>query len=926
MKRIWGIVLVAMLVLLPVSSLADDLLVDAADSYETAEFSDGYAPYYQDGLYGIVRYDGSIVSKPGYLDMHAYGAGMWPVMGEDGWSFVDMDGDTVLAGPYDWAESFVGGVCSVVIDGESAVIDADGQYVVEPGMWDSISAYNAAGVACVAIDGKWTLIDRQGTQLTAQLYDDLFDFDGAYIGMRNGLYELLDAEGGLLNVFAADVLGGYAEGYVTYRTGDMWQLRTAAGELVMAQTVYSEDEYMYIEPPQDGYVRYTSGDQFLLYDIERKVWIGEDDWLYAFGPSGGFICVLYEDGAYGYCDMDGLPVSETRWLDATEFHYGVAAAYDGVEWYVIGENMEIMTSLNGELRADFTLGGFDRGYVILENADGEEIVRIGGSAVEGGEFVIEDGAVTGYRGEGGDIVIPEGVTAIADEAFKDNAAITSVVLPESLVSIGARAFESSGLSGTVRIPAGVTEIGKNAFTYAAVEAFEVDAQNAVYMSWNGGLATVDGEFLCYPAGSDAQYYALPYNAVSIESYAFAGCGALKYVSVPYSAEDELDIDSRAFRGSSIYLICGKNSHAAQEALDNDIPLLTVYTEPDPTPTPMPTVIPTAEPTPVPTVKPTVAPTVAPTPEPTGIPGEVMVYFNPNGKFYHTYSSCSGMKGAGYFTLTDAVERGKRRCPECDPPVPEVVATEKPTAEPTVIPTAVPTVMPTEAPVENPTELPTVVPTAEPVPTEAPTVIPTAEPVPTEAPTVIPTEEPTAEPTVAPTVIPTAGPTAAPEEGELFGEEDMFFGVITPGKTTRAEMEAQLQLEVMDEYPTPDDETLTTVLYKFGFARFDELGVLTHVQIEDGKQEIMRKLNMQSSPEDVLAAFYCPGGAPDADGVIYAVDDNHFACVREGEWKNTSIIAYDYTINESSLMVMEFCFDAEGGMLYAAMHLDLASVG
>ncbi|MBR6186284.1 MAG: leucine-rich repeat domain-containing protein [Clostridia bacterium] len=55
------------------------------------------------------------------------------------------------------------------------------------------------------------------------------------------------------------------------------------------------------------------------------------------------------------------------------------------------------------------------------------------------EFTIEDGVVTGYKGNASEIVIPDGVTAIGKEAFKGKD-INSVSIPDSCTLIGSRAF------------------------------------------------------------------------------------------------------------------------------------------------------------------------------------------------------------------------------------------------------------------------------------------------------------------------------------------------------------------------------------------------------------------------------------------------------------------------------------------------------
>lgn len=79
------------------------------------------------------------------------------------------------------------------------------------------------------------------------------------------------------------------------------------------------------------------------------------------------------------------------------------------------------------------------------------------------DFVIEDGVLVGYNGEGGEVVIPEGVTSIADNVFKDNKSITKVVFPEGLISIGNSAFEMASYLAEIRFASTIESIGQKAF-------------------------------------------------------------------------------------------------------------------------------------------------------------------------------------------------------------------------------------------------------------------------------------------------------------------------------------------------------------------------------------------------------------------------------------------------------------------------------
>jgi hypothetical protein len=89
--------------------------------------------------------------------------------------------------------------------------------------------------------------------------------------------------------------------------------------------------------------------------------------------------------------------------------------------------------------------------------------------VESG-LVIEDGIVKNGQSCTGDIVVPEGVTAIADKAFYNNKQLTGLHLPEGLVSIGKNAVSGCVNLAYVDVPGSVTQLGEGAL----VKQYESD--------------------------------------------------------------------------------------------------------------------------------------------------------------------------------------------------------------------------------------------------------------------------------------------------------------------------------------------------------------------------------------------------------------------------------------------------------------------
>ena len=180
------------------------------------------------------------------------------------------------------------------------------------------------------------------------------------------------------------------------------------------------------------------------------------------------------------------------------------------------------------------------------------------TAVPSLDFEIEDGVLTGYKGAGGAVTIPAGVTAIGEGAFAFCVGLTSVTIPSSVTSIGDCAFGfCSGLT-SVTILSGVTSIGEGAFigcsgltsvtipssvTIIGVEAFadcggltaiSVEAKNSAFCSVDGILYNKSKTELLQCPGGKSGAMTIPSSVTSIEDGAFEGCRNLTFVSIPSS--------------------------------------------------------------------------------------------------------------------------------------------------------------------------------------------------------------------------------------------------------------------------------------------------------------------------------------------------------------------------------------------------------
>ena len=187
-------------------------------------------------------------------------------------------------------------------------------------------------------------------------------------------------------------------------------------------------------------------------------------------------------------------------------------------------------------------------------------------AVAEKEFTIDNGTLIKYNGEGGDVIIPDGVTSIGEMAFWDirrliqippggfnsvknieqytlwgGSMLTSVTIPNSVTSIGNRAFHACRGLTLVSIPEGVTSIGEGAFSYC-LDLSSVTIPNSVTSIGNRAF------WGCIGLTS----LTIPDRITSIEEGAFQWCTSLNSVNIPNSVTN---IGNDAFWGcdSLIYI-------------------------------------------------------------------------------------------------------------------------------------------------------------------------------------------------------------------------------------------------------------------------------------------------------------------------------------------------------------------------------------
>ena len=161
------------------------------------------------------------------------------------------------------------------------------------------------------------------------------------------------------------------------------------------------------------------------------------------------------------------------------------------------------------------------------------------------DFVIENGMLIEYTGEGGDVVIPDGVTDIMENVFEGCSRLTSIVIPDSVDIILEEAFLDCENLESVTIGKGLTKICDSAFQ-------SCPSLKSVY--YNGDISSwcnIGFEDCSNPLGNNASLYIktntnsyelveeliIPKEVKWISSSAFQGCASITNVTMCDGVKD-----------------------------------------------------------------------------------------------------------------------------------------------------------------------------------------------------------------------------------------------------------------------------------------------------------------------------------------------------------------------------------------------------
>lgn len=145
------------------------------------------------------------------------------------------------------------------------------------------------------------------------------------------------------------------------------------------------------------------------------------------------------------------------------------------------------------------------------------------------DFEIRNGELIRYHGNGGRVVIPDGVTKICMDSFYKSG-VTHVVVPEGVKSIGERAFKCCLQLESIVISSTVKSIRQEAFYHCeALREIEIP---------HGVTSVGDSAFL--RCDSLTELY-IPDTVKRIGLWTFFECENLKYLRLPKKLNDKINL-------------------------------------------------------------------------------------------------------------------------------------------------------------------------------------------------------------------------------------------------------------------------------------------------------------------------------------------------------------------------------------------------
>lgn len=153
-----------------------------------------------------------------------------------------------------------------------------------------------------------------------------------------------------------------------------------------------------------------------------------------------------------------------------------------------------------------------------------------------------------------EIDIPDSVSMLGAYTFAGCTGLTDVTIPESETSIAGALFENCSSLTTIRLPAGLEYFGNRAFDGCPIKAVYIPSvEDWLSISFDYYSTPLRGRAALYVDGKPLKEVVIPEGTETLKKFAFYGCTSLERITIPASVTT---IDSFALHGcTALTSIC-----------------------------------------------------------------------------------------------------------------------------------------------------------------------------------------------------------------------------------------------------------------------------------------------------------------------------------------------------------------------------------
>lgn len=273
-----------------------------------------------------------------------------------------------------------------------------------------------------------------------------------------------------------------------------------------------------------------------------------------------YIGSIYAAHGGRWCTAGGYRIPEGKVKVSQAEHYFNEYTDRGIDLYYCINNQDVEDSVaiasNGGKTQVFN---HDDNAISIESVDSDLKQLLIDNSIIPPEMYVEGDSLIRYTGIDSNVVVPEGVKYIKDEAFQ-NTSVKSVTLPDSVVSIGEHAFDECHQLQDIKLSANLTSIGKGAFSACIAlrtidfpESLEVIGYAAFEECTNLQKIRIPSkvskiEPFSFKNCLSLSDIVLESGITSIARMAFYGCKSLTSIDIPNTV---VEIGNSAFRETAL---------------------------------------------------------------------------------------------------------------------------------------------------------------------------------------------------------------------------------------------------------------------------------------------------------------------------------------------------------------------------------------